>query len=62
MSVVSPALSETLVGRFDDRFSTSQALREQHGSGDHHTPAIPDALVFAETTEEVAEIVGRRTV
>ncbi len=58
MSALSTTLAETLRGRFDDRFSTSQALREQHGRGEsHHTPAIPDAVVFAESTEEVAEIV-----
>lgn len=58
MSVLSAALSETLLARFGDRFSTSQSLREQHGRGEsHHTPAIPDAVVFAETTENVAEIV-----
>ncbi|RUV32838.1 FAD-binding oxidoreductase, partial [Mesorhizobium sp. M1A.T.Ca.IN.004.03.1.1] len=58
MSVLSPALSQTLRIRFGDRFSISQALREQHGRGEsHHTPAIPDAVVFAESTEDVAEIV-----
>ncbi|PYE92755.1 D-lactate dehydrogenase (cytochrome) [Rhizobium sp. PP-F2F-G38] len=52
------ALLETLKTRFADRFSASQALREQHGRGEsHHTPAIPDAVVFAETTQEVSDIV-----
>ncbi|WP_415715999.1 FAD-binding oxidoreductase [Roseibium sp.] len=49
---------EGLKARFGDRCSTSQALREQHG---HTTTWLgnqpPDAVVFAETTEEVAEIV-----
>jgi D-lactate dehydrogenase (cytochrome) len=58
MSVLSTTLVETLLGRFGDRFSTSLALREQHGRGEsHHTPAIPDAVVFAESTAEVAELV-----
>jgi D-lactate dehydrogenase (cytochrome) len=52
------ALSETLAFRFADRFSTSPALREQHGRGEsHHTPSIPDAVIFAESTQEVSEIV-----
>ncbi len=58
MSALPAVLSETLSKRFGDRFSTSQALREQHGRGEsHHTPAIPDAVIFAETTEEVSEVV-----
>ncbi|MFA1627120.1 FAD-binding oxidoreductase [Rhizobium mongolense] len=58
MSALSPALCEALRTRFGNRFSKSQALREQHGHGEsHHTPAIPDAVVFAESTEEVAETV-----
>lgn len=53
-----PSLGETLLQLFGDRFSTAQALREQHGRGEsHHTPAIPDAVVFAESTEEVAQTV-----
>ncbi|RDD61749.1 FAD-binding oxidoreductase [Ferruginivarius sediminum] len=41
-----------------DRLSTSQALREQHGRDESYHPAhAPDAVVFATSTEEVAEIV-----
>lgn len=58
MRALSPALAETFRNRFGDRLSTAQALLEQHGRGEsHHTPAIPDAVIFAESTEEVAEIV-----
>lgn len=58
MSALPSALAEALRGRFGDRLSTAQALREQHGRGEsHHTPAIPDAVIFAESTEDVAEIV-----
>ncbi|MBA5800152.1 FAD-linked oxidase C-terminal domain-containing protein [Rhizobium changzhiense] len=58
MSALSPALTEALHDRFGDRFSMSQALREQHGRGEsHHVAAIPDAVVFAENTEDVAETV-----
>jgi D-lactate dehydrogenase (cytochrome) len=46
---------ETLLG---DRLSTSQAVREQHGHDEsYHTPMPPDAVAFAETTEEVSAIV-----
>ncbi|PYE22275.1 D-lactate dehydrogenase (cytochrome) [Rhizobium sp. PP-CC-3A-592] len=52
------ALLEWLKSQFEDRFSASQALREQHGRGEsHHTPSIPDAVIFAETTQEVSDIV-----
>jgi D-lactate dehydrogenase (cytochrome) len=58
MSSLPASLAETLNQRFADRFSTAQALREQHGRGEsHHTPAIPDAIIFAETTQDVSDIV-----
>ncbi|HCV72368.1 MAG TPA: 2-hydroxy-acid oxidase, partial [Agrobacterium sp.] len=58
MSALPPALSDALRNRFGERFSTAQALREQHGRGEsHHTPSIPDAVVFAESTDDVAEAV-----
>jgi D-lactate dehydrogenase (cytochrome) len=41
-----------------ERLSTAQAVRDQHGKGEaYHVPAPPDAVAFAETTEEVAKIV-----
>ncbi len=41
-----------------DRFSTAPALREQHGRGEaHHAVHPPEAVAFAETTEEVASVV-----
>lgn len=44
--------------RFGERFQTGEAIREQHG---HTTTWIknqmPDAVVFAQSTEEVSEIV-----
>ena len=40
-----------------DRLSTALAVRDQHSQGeDHFRPAPPDAVAFAETTEEVAAI------
>jgi D-lactate dehydrogenase (cytochrome) len=53
-----PALS-ILKQRFGERASTASAVREQHGRGEGWFPAAPpDLVVFAETTEEVAEIVS----
>ncbi len=41
-----------------DRFSTSQSVREQHGKGESwHPVQAPDAVCFANSTEEVASIV-----
>ncbi|WP_207141437.1 FAD-binding oxidoreductase [Roseibium aggregatum] len=52
------AVVSKLRERFQDRFSTSMALREQHG---HTTTWLknqpPDGVVFAESTEDVAEVV-----
>jgi len=52
------ALAE-LAARFGDRCSTAFATRERHGQDESwHAPAPPDAVVFPETTAEVAEIVA----
>jgi len=41
-----------------DRFTVTQAVREAHGRDESwHPVAMPDAVAFAETTEEVAQIV-----
>ncbi len=43
---------------FGDRFSTSQAMREHHGRDESsYDPMLPDAVVFAHSTEEVASAV-----
>ena len=42
-----------------DRFTTAQALCEQHGRGEaHHLAYPPEAVAFARSTDEVAAIVG----
>jgi D-lactate dehydrogenase (cytochrome) len=47
-----------LQGRFGRRFSTSEAVRAQHGRDEsYHRSAPPDAVVFAESLEEVQEVV-----
>ncbi|MBS3916889.1 MAG: FAD-binding protein [Sulfuritalea sp.] len=57
-----PPLSADLVGelskRFGHRFSTGLAVRDQHGRDESvHPAAAPDAVVFANSTDEVADIV-----
>src|SRR5690242_1228596 len=52
------AVIERLRARFGERLSTAAAVREQHGKDEsYHTLAPPDAVVFAQSTEEVAETV-----
>jgi D-lactate dehydrogenase (cytochrome) len=44
---------------FEDRFSSAQAIREHHGRDESsYDPMLPDAVVFAQTTDEVAEAVA----
>ena len=51
------ALIKALRQRFDSRFSQSESVRQQHGRDESvHAPELPDGVVFAESTEEVAEI------
>jgi D-lactate dehydrogenase (cytochrome) len=49
---------ESLRALLGDRLSTSAAVRQQHGKDEsYHPSAAPDAVAFAESTEEVAAIV-----
>ena len=51
-------LLEALRSLIGDRVSTSLAVREQHGKDvSYHEGSPPDAVAFAESTEEVAQIV-----
>ena len=51
-------LSDRLSSRFGKRFSRGESIRLQHGRDESvHIPALPDGVVFAESTEEVAETV-----
>lgn len=46
---------EELTQRFGDRCSTAHAVREHHGRDESpYPPMLPDAVVFARTTDEVA--------
>ncbi|QQS13498.1 MAG: FAD-binding protein [Rhodospirillales bacterium] len=47
-----------LKAMFGDRLSTAHAVREQHGKDiSYHEAHLPDAVVFAESAEEVQKIV-----
>ena len=55
-------LSADLVGaleaRFGDRFQRGQAVLGQHGSSESHfAPVLPDAVVFAHSTDDVVALV-----
>ncbi|MEO3434696.1 FAD-linked oxidase C-terminal domain-containing protein [Inquilinus sp. CAU 1745] len=51
-------LIEELRALLGDRLSTSASVREQHGKGESYHPMMaPDAVAFAQSTEEVAAIV-----
>jgi D-lactate dehydrogenase (cytochrome) len=55
---LSPVLLDELRAVFADRLQTGDAIREQHGKSEaHFTPMPPQAVVFANTTEEVATLV-----
>jgi D-lactate dehydrogenase (cytochrome) len=48
-----------LAARFGARFSRAEAVRAQHGKGEAwHAARPPDGVVWCETTDEVAEVVG----
>jgi len=54
------ALAASLRERFGERFSTAAAVCEHHGRDESpFPPTPPDAVVFAHTTEEVAEVVAQ---
>ena len=53
-----PALIDSLKARFAERCSTALVVREQHGRDESSfTSPPPAAVVFAESTNEVAEVV-----
>jgi D-lactate dehydrogenase (cytochrome) len=55
----STACLGALRARFGERVSTAAAVLESHGRDEsYHAVLPPDAVVFPETAEEVAEIVG----
>ncbi|HET9978184.1 MAG TPA: FAD-linked oxidase C-terminal domain-containing protein [Burkholderiaceae bacterium] len=56
---VPAAMQAALATRFGARCSTAAAVREQHGRGESvYDAAPPEVVVFCESTEEVAFVVG----
>ena len=54
-----PALLVALQAHFGERLSTAQALRQHHGRDESAYDAMPpDAVVFAHSTEDVAQAVS----
>lgn len=52
-------LLAALQARFGDRLSTSHAMREHHGRDESsYDPMLPDAVIFAHSTEDVAAAVA----
>ncbi|TLS19830.1 MAG: FAD-binding protein [Betaproteobacteria bacterium] len=52
------ALVEALRQQFGTRYSQGESVRLQHGRDESkHDPMLPDGVVFAESTEEVAAVV-----
>jgi D-lactate dehydrogenase (cytochrome) len=50
-------VTDDLRALLGDRLSTSDSVREHHSHGESwHTPGVPDAVAFPNTTEEVAAI------
>lgn len=54
----SPQFISAMAQRFGSRFSTAEAICAQHGNDESSLPPVPpDAVLFAQTTAEVAEAV-----
>ena len=52
------SFAAALSARFGERFSVAQSVRDHHGRDESPFPAAaPDAVVYANTTAEVAEVV-----
>ena len=57
-TVLPEALIAALQTLFEDRFSMTQAVRDHHGRDESsYDPMPPDAVVFAQSTEEVVQAV-----
>lgn len=62
---VAPAARDAAIASLSqllgDRLSTAEFVREQHGKGASYHPCVPpDAVAFAQSTEEVSQIVKLR--
>lgn len=56
----SPEFLDELARHFGDRFSTAHAVRDHHGRDESpFPPMLPDAVVFAQSTDDVAWLAKR---
>ena len=56
---IDTSLLDELRALLDDRVTTSRAIREHHGKDESYYPyALPDAVTFPHSTEEVRDIVN----
>nr|WP_315765215.1 FAD-linked oxidase C-terminal domain-containing protein [Sphingomonas sp. Y38-1Y] len=54
-----PAFLDALTRRFGEQCHTSQGIRDQHGASESHfAPMPPDAVVFAQSTGDVVDLVN----
>ncbi len=57
-SLLPPALVDTLRAAFGKRLHLGEAMRRQHGGSEAHFPTLlSDAVVFAQSTDEVVAVV-----
>ena len=57
--VLPETLTLALQQQLGERFSTARAIREHHGKDESSYPhALPDAVVFPHSTEEVVAVVN----
>lgn len=57
-SAIPASVAERLAALLGARYSTALALREHHGRGEsYHAVSAPDAVCYAQSTEEVSQIV-----
>jgi D-lactate dehydrogenase (cytochrome) len=55
---IDPAVLAGLAARFGDQLQTGEAVRAQHGQSEaHFEPTLPDAVLFARSTEDVVDCV-----
>ena len=53
-----PAVLDALRARFGEQLQTGEAIRTQHGSSEaHFATTLPDAVVFARSTQDVVDLV-----
>jgi D-lactate dehydrogenase (cytochrome) len=58
-SPIDPAFLALLQDRFGEQLATSDAILGQHGASEaHFTPVLPDAVVYARSTQDVVDLVN----